>query len=233
MSTARSSFADFKQFESVGLNYVGGGWFNGCRNLSNIALPSTIKRIGHDAFANCDNLKEIEIPASVTEIETQAFLGTQLNTVVVRGTTPATLSGSGHFEKHDGLHIYVPAASVEAYKTAWSEYAQYIVRDAYYYGQELKRVRTTEAGQLAGKLGLAPVKESGKIRYLQGDNYTKYDSLTVIGPLNGDDVAVLRHLAGADAYDSAPTDGRLRYLNLWKATLPYNKYAVCYFCFVL
>ncbi|MBP3251492.1 MAG: leucine-rich repeat domain-containing protein [Prevotella sp.] len=223
------SFADFKQFESVGLDYVGGGWFNGCRNLGSISLPSTIKRIGHDALANT-GLREIEIPASVTEIEQDAFLGsTSLNTIIVRGETPATLSGSNQFDKHDGLRIYVPAASIDAYKTAWSDYAQYIVSDADY--KKVTHITTTAVGQVADKLGLTPVKENSKIRYLQGD-YAKYDSLTVSGPLNGDDVAVLRHLMGANAWESDPTGGRLRYLNLWGATLckdtehSYNGYGV-------
>ena len=223
------SFADFRQFESVGLDYVGGGWFNGCSNLGSISLPSTIKRIGHDALANT-GLREIEIPASVTEIEQDAFLGSSaLNTIVVRGETPATLSGSNQFDKHDGLRIYVPAASIDAYKTAWSNYAQYIVSDADY--RKVTHITTTAVGQVADKLGLTPVKENSKIRYLQGD-YAKYDSLTVSGPLNGDDVAVLRHLMGADAWESDPTGGRLRYLNLWGATLckdtehSYNGYGV-------
>ncbi len=224
------SFADFKYFESVGLDYVGDKWFFSCANLSNIVLPSTIKSIGESSFSYCTSLKEIEIPASVTEIKELAFYGsTALNTVIVRGETPATLSGVGQFHPHDGLKIYVPAAKVQEYKTAWSDYAQYIVSDADY--KKVTRITTTGVGQVAGLLGLTPVKENSKIRYLEG-NYAKYDSLTVSGPLNGDDIAVLRHLMGANAWESELTDGCLRYLNLWGAQLTkdddnsYNGYGV-------
>jgi hypothetical protein len=67
------SFADFKQFEVVGLNYVGEQWFDGCKNLSNIQLPSTVKTLQQRAFADCSSLKEIELPASLTAISDQAF----------------------------------------------------------------------------------------------------------------------------------------------------------------
>ena len=224
------SFADFKYFESVGLDYVGDMWFYNCTNLSNIVLPSTIKSIGDNSFTNCTSLREIEIPASVTAIRQGAFLGsTSLNTIIVKGETPATLVGLNQFDAHDGLKIYVPATKVQAYKTAWSEFAQYIVSDATY--PKVTHITTTGVGQVADKLGLTPVKENSKIRYLQG-NYAKYDSLTVSGPLNGDDIGVLRHLMGANAWESEPTDGRLRYLNLWGAQLKqdddhsYNGYGV-------
>ena len=81
----------------------------------------------------------------------------------------------------------------------------------------------TAPGQLADKLGLSIVEDSwgayaSQVRYVEGP-YTLYDSLTVIGPLNGRDLAVIRYLGGADAWDSDPTDGQLRYLNLWNAEL--------------
>ena len=224
------SFADFKYFESVGLDYVGDQWFYNCTNLSNIVLPSTIKSIGDNSFTNCTSLREIEIPASVTAIRQGAFLGsTSLNTIIVKGETPATLVGLNQFDAHDGLKIYVPATKVQAYKTAWSEFAQYIVSDADY--KKVTRITTTGVGQVADLLGLTPVKQNSKIKYLTG-NYAKYDSLTVSGPLNGDDIGVLRHLMGANAWESEPTDGQLRYLNLWGATLckdddhSYNGYGV-------
>ena len=223
------SYADFRWFESVGLDYVGKSWFDGCSKLSNITLPSTVKTIRSKAFNGCSALKEIELPEAVAAIEDNAFGGcSKLNTVLVRGEKPATL-GNSAFHKHNGLKIYVPAAKVNEYKQRWSEYAAYIVGDDTY--SVNKVVTVTAVGQLAEKLGLTVTKESSKIHYIQGP-YAKYDSLTVIGPLNGDDVGVLRHMMGADAYDSDITDGQLRYLNLWNADLKkdtehsYNGYGV-------
>ena len=73
-------------------------------------------------------------------------------------------------------------------------------------------------GELASKLGLTLIKENDKVRYIVGP-YARYDSLTVTGPLNGEDVAVLRHMMGANGWESESTDGQLRYLNLWNASL--------------
>lgn len=209
------SFAEFKYFESVGLDYVGASWFEGCIYLGNIVLPSTIKRIEEKAFSGCQYLTEIELPASVTTIGSNAFSGAGLLTIVVKGETPATL-GTDAFTKRTFLKIYVPAAKVDEYKAAWSEYADFIVGDDTY--KVNKVVTVTAPGQLAGKLGLTLRKEDSKVRFIDGP-YAKYDSLTVIGPLNGEDVAVLRHLMGANAWDSDFTDGQLRYLNLWDADL--------------
>ena len=209
------SFGDFKHFESVGLNYVGKSWFEGCSNMGDILLPATITDIQEKAFKGCSALKEIELPQTVATIGNDAFAGcSKLDAIRVLGDVPATL-GTGTFHKHDSLKIYVPTGKAADYKSAWSEYADYIVDGI---PNINKVVTVTKTGQLAGKLGLTLVEENDKVRYIQGP-YTQYDSLTVSGPLNGQDLAVIRHLAGANAYDSDPTDGRLKYLNLWNADI--------------
>ena len=211
------SFNEFRHFESVGLDYVGSSWFSGCSKLSSIALPKTIKTIGASAFENCPLLTTISLPATVETIGGNAFNGcSTLTTVRVLGATPATLEGSNQFTKSEGLKIYVPDGAVAAYKQAWAEYKDYIVSDKTL--KSRKVVTVTDKGQLAAELGLTPEKQSSKIRYLRGE-YASIDSLTITGPLNGEDLSVIRHLAGADAYDSDPTDGCLRYLNLWNAVI--------------
>ena len=219
------SFADFKQFESVGLDYVGKEWFRGCRKMTNIVLPKTIRSIREYAFASCSSLQEIELPAAVSEIDACAFADCQdLKTVRVLGSTPAKLTGTDQFQKNQGLKIYVPAAAVDAYKTAWSEYKDYIVSDA---GYKINKVVTlTEPGTLADKLGLSVewsytgIVAGDEPRYVHG-NYAKYDSLTVSGPLNDLDLNVIRYLGGTESYERnhMHTDGRLRYLNLYNARI--------------
>ena len=216
------SFADFKHFECVGLDYVGKDWFRNCHNMSNIVLPKTIKRIEDNAFASCYKLEEIELPANVGKIGSEAFTGTPLHTVVVRSTTPCSL-GSGVFPKNAGLKIYVPAASVDAYKTAWAEYKDYIVSDGTY--KINKVVTVPQAGTLADQLGLfvewTTTAEGGDEPHYIHRNYSKYDSLTVSGPLNDVDLWVIRYLAGNNGYyrGGEPTDGGLRYLNLYNASI--------------
>ncbi len=219
------SFTEFKYFESVGLDYVGKEWFRGCSNLSNIVLPNSIKTIQPFAFASCYKLTEIALPAAVTEIGDEAFNDCPvLTTIRVLGTTPAKLTGKTQFSRNDGLKIYVPAASVEAYKTAWVEYKDYIVSDADY--KINKVVKLDKAGTLADKLGLY-VEWSytgithGDEPYLLHGPYAKYDSLTVSGPLNDLDLWVICYLAGVNGYYALhrATDGQLRYLNLYDASI--------------
>lgn len=229
-------FPEFKQFEWTGLDYVGGSWFVNCSNLTDIALPSTIKRIGGYAFQNCD-LREIEIPAAVENIEEYAFSNNvHMKTVRCLSSTPATL-GKDVFEYTkiefvnylpvtqvllpEGFKIFVPAEAVDAYKEKWSHYKDYIVA---YNGQMdfPKEVTTTEVGQLAEKLGLETIMDGNYLMGLKGA-YWNIDSLTVSGPLNGVDVGVLRFLAGADVNNSDPTYGHLRYLNMYGARLKQDK----------
>ena len=99
------SFADFRWFESVGLDYVGASWFEGCSKLGNIVLPSTIKTIGSKAFNGCSALQEIELPAGVTAINDNAFNGcTSLNTIMVKGDVPAAI-GSGVFIRTNPIPV--------------------------------------------------------------------------------------------------------------------------------
>jgi hypothetical protein len=211
------SFPDFKRFELVGLTQVGGSWFQNCTNLSAIELPSTIKHIGGWAFYGCSKLKEITIPAAVETIDACAFQYSGLKTVRCEGTKPAKLEYSVFdLTSYNGFVIYVPAEAVDAYKQAWPSYAQYIMSNAD--NRKLTMVDVDQPGKLAEKLGLTMIMDGDRLRSV-GGAYWKYDSLTVRGHLNGLDVGVLRHLMGADAWDSDPTDGRLRYLDLHDAHL--------------
>ena len=211
------SFPDFKRFELVGLTQVGGSWFQNCKNLSAIDLPSTVKHIGGWAFYGCSKLKEISIPAAVETIDACAFQYSGLKTVRCEGTKPAKLDYSVFdLSNYDGFTIYVPASAVDAYKTAWPSYAQYIKSNAD--DHKLTVVNVSQPGKLAEQLGLTLIMNGDRLRSV-GGAYWKYDSLTVSGHLNGLDVGVLRHMMGADAWDSDPTDGRLRYLDLHDAHL--------------
>ena len=60
--------------------------FNGCTNLLNIKLPSTVTTISMGAFRNCSSLKDIEIPESVKTMGSSVFTGcTNLETIVICG----------------------------------------------------------------------------------------------------------------------------------------------------
>ena len=48
--------------------------FNGCKNLTSVSIPSTIKSIGFDAFRSCSSLRSIYLPNSIEEIWDRAFM---------------------------------------------------------------------------------------------------------------------------------------------------------------
>ena len=87
-----------------------------------------ITAIEDDAFYYCSNLKSIPIPANVTTIGKHAFANcSDLKSVYCLIATPPTL-GEGAFDDNDmSRKIYVPTASVSAYKAAWNQYATAIV----------------------------------------------------------------------------------------------------------
>ena len=101
-------------------------------------VPEGIAAIEHDAFYESFSLREITIPASVRSIGDYAFYYCEnLKSVYCKAITPPSLGESvfdnfdGNTEKPIGCKIYVPAASVETYKSAknWSRYKGYISAD--------------------------------------------------------------------------------------------------------
>jgi len=100
--------------------------FYGCQGLTSVTIGSGVTSIGVGAFSYCRSLTSVTIPDSVTSISGSAFYNcTGLTSVNVNATTPPTL-GSSAFNNTNNCPIYVPAESVNAYQTAWSDYASRI-----------------------------------------------------------------------------------------------------------
>ena len=131
--------------------------FNECISLTEIVIPEGIKTISLAAFYRCLSLVDITLPDSVEQIEDQMFTGceslqsvtfgsgivsigdapflkcSKMNKITLKATTPPSLKidlfrDSQHDVPAD-LEIYVPAESVEAYKSSesWAKYADYIM----------------------------------------------------------------------------------------------------------
>lgn len=95
----------------------------------NTVIPNTIVSIDFEAFEG-RNITSITIPNSVESIYNRSFQNcTALTSVTVLATVPPyTLEEADLFENTNNCPIYVPAESVNAYKTAtgWSDYAERI-----------------------------------------------------------------------------------------------------------
>ena len=61
------------QYNGLPVTAIGRSAFNGCRNLTEVALPVTLTEIGAHAFMGCERLSGIDLPSGVTSIEKYAF----------------------------------------------------------------------------------------------------------------------------------------------------------------
>ena len=134
-----------------GITSIGGSSFRGCTSLSAITFSNTVTEIGDKCFVEVTGLTSLVIPDSVTTIGERAFNGTSLTSltigsgvtsigsqcfykisnrcsVTITATVPPTIGYGAFGDNTVTAPIYVPAASVNAYKSAqsWSNYASRI-----------------------------------------------------------------------------------------------------------
>jgi len=99
--------------------------FVGCSNITSVTIEEGVLSVDHHAFWECSSLTTVTLPSTIMDLGNQAFGFSGLTTITIKATTPPSY-GSSLFSDSEGLaHIYVPAASVTAYKEAegWSDHA--------------------------------------------------------------------------------------------------------------
>ena len=105
---------------------IGYAAFSFCTGLTSVTIPNSVTSIGNWAFENCSGLTSVTIGNSVTSIGDLAFFYCSgLTSVTIEAETPPTLE-SDVFYNTNNCPIYVPCGTLEAYKTAWADYASRI-----------------------------------------------------------------------------------------------------------
>ena len=125
-SIGKYAFSDCDKLFNVtvpnSVTSIGRAAFNNCGNLTEVVMPSDLTSIGQWAFRGCRRLKEVIIPWRVTTIDVEAFdYCDSLSSITVLNTTPpklVRLNANGHRILGKSVSVYVPAESVEKYKSA-------------------------------------------------------------------------------------------------------------------
>lgn len=114
-----------------GLVTIGVGAFS-YNDITSINIPNSVRDIRYSSFSYCPNLTGVTIGSGITHIGHGAFQTTtveniKITSMVINATTPPSLDSGEAGNTFPGTYaIQVPAASVNAYKAAWSQYASRI-----------------------------------------------------------------------------------------------------------
>lgn len=149
-------------------------------------IPSGYNANIPGVFAYIESLDYVRLPNTLTSIGDYAFYGdTGLECIVSDATTPPSLSSSALQLCGENFLIYVPDASVEAYKVAtnWSGYASRIKGLSEKAGLHIMPFRDDlymeESLKLTALLDLSPVDAS--FRVVSGDATIEGDTLIFNG----------------------------------------------------
>lgn len=101
--------------------------FGDCHSLTSITIPNSVTSISESVFSGCVSLTSVTLGSGVTSIGESAFYGCDnLTSIACEAVIPPTLGSNNNLSNVTA--VYVPAESVEAYKTAtnWSYYSNII-----------------------------------------------------------------------------------------------------------
>ena len=140
------------------LESIGFRSFYHCNNLQNVTIPSGVTNIGAEAFAKCNAMMFVNINSDNISINDSAFADCSSLTAVTINASAVTIGNTvfsgntnllkitftaeepftideGDFDNTNECKLIVPCNSVDAYKTAWSQYADRITctDDGVYY----------------------------------------------------------------------------------------------------
>ena len=189
------------------ITVVGKAAFMGCKGRTELSLPNSVKTINDSAYFDCIDLKSIDIPNSVTTIGSEAFSWCTSATSLTIGENVNSIGGRAFWgcEKIktvtcnaivvpnlgedvfpcwlggniNDATLYVPAKSVEAYKTAaqWKEFGQILpieqtLEDLFPTLWGLQRTACSEYTDC--EENVTYLMQANEIKEINGKQYLKY-----------------------------------------------------------
>ena len=103
------------------LTSIGNNAFRNCSSLTKVSFSEGLKTIGSYAFENCSGLSgELTLPSTLAQIDSYAFNGcNKLTTCKSLAVAPPTVNDYYYYYPLGNIQaVYVPTASVSAYKSA-------------------------------------------------------------------------------------------------------------------
>ena len=100
-----------------------GTWAFSGTSLTTVSLPAGLTTLGSSAFRECAGLTTVSLPSSVTSVGSYAFRDcSNLASVCIFAPSLSTYGSNAFNGNAAERKIYVPAASVDTYKSGWSAY---------------------------------------------------------------------------------------------------------------
>ena len=118
--------------------------FYQCNNLKTVTIPSNVTSIGKESFYGCSNLTKITIPENVVAIGDSAFDNCNgLKEIYCTPIIPPSGGNYAFYNNSSECKIYVYNECVDAYKSAWSNYANIIYANGNYPSETLTYIYYT------------------------------------------------------------------------------------------